>query len=114
MKNITLAVDDEVLSRVAFLANTRHMSVEDLLNQRVADIASLAPITLENPSHRQLVEASQRPLESYDSPREELHDREKSRAELYVHQKQKLLDLIDKTEGDMGTQGWSRMRAYEA
>lgn len=114
MKNITLAVDDDVLNRVALLASTRHMSVEDLLNKRVADIASIAPIVLENPSHRKLVAASQLPSESYATIRDEIYDREKSRAELYIHRKQELLNLIDNTEGDMGTQGWNRMRAYES
>ena len=113
MTKITLEFDDQTLDRVASVAQGRHVSVEALIKARAEDIARLMPITIENSSHRKIVIAADRPLESYESKRDEIYDREGARADAYVEMRKKLLELIDETDGDMGAQGWDRRRAYE-
>lgn len=113
MTKLTLDFDDQILSRVASVAEARHVSVETLIKERAEDIARLAPIEIHNPSHKAFVAAALRASNYYASPREKIYDRENARAELYVQNKQRLVELIDTTEGDMGSQGWDRRRAYE-
>lgn len=113
MTRITLDLNEETLARVESLARARQTSVEDLLRKRAEDIARLAPIEIQNPSHRKIMSALDRQPSSHASPRDEMHDREKARAEVYVENRRRLLELIDHTKGDMGTQAWDRSRLYE-
>jgi predicted transcriptional regulator len=113
MTRITVELSNETLARVETLARARQTSVEDLLRKQAEDIARLAPITVENPSHRKILSALERGADFYTSPRDEVHDREKGRAEAYVANRRRLLELIDSTAGDMGTYAWDRSRLYE-
>jgi hypothetical protein len=112
MTKVTFDVDEETLARVTSVADARQTSVETLLRQQTEAFARLVPITLANSSHRRVLSVlggAQGGL----SPREELHDREKARAEAYFTNRKILLDLIDKTDGDMGHHGWDRARSYD-
>lgn len=113
MTRITLDLNEETLARVESLARAQQTSVEDLLRKRAEDIARLAPIEIQNPSHRKIMSALDRQPSSYASPRDEVHDREKARAEVYVANRRRLLELIDRTMGDMGAHAWDRSRLYE-
>jgi hypothetical protein len=112
MKKVTFDLDDETLARVTSVADARQTSVETLLRQQTEAFARLVPMSIDNPSHRRLLsmfEGSQAGL----SHREELYDREKARAEVYVANRKILLELIDKTDGDMGHHGWNRAGSYD-
>jgi hypothetical protein len=113
MTKVTLELDEDTLARVECLARARQTTVEDLLRLRAQDIARLGPIELHNPAHRQILSALDRKSSDYSSPRHETHDREKARAELYVANRRRLLELIDQTKGDMRRQVWDRSRIYE-
>jgi hypothetical protein len=113
MTRVSLDLNAETLARVESLARARQMSVEDLLRKRAEDMARIAPIEIQNPAHREIMSALDRRPESYASPREEINDRDKARAEIYAENRQRLLKLIDDTKGDMGLQVWDRSRLYE-
>jgi hypothetical protein len=113
MTRVTVELNDETLARVESLARARQTSVEELLRRRAEDIARLAPIKIYNPSHRQILSVLERASDTYESQRDETYDREKARAEVYVANRRRLLDLIDQTRGDMGLQMWDRSRLYE-
>jgi hypothetical protein len=113
MTRITVELDEATLARMEMVARARQMSIADLLRLQAKDIARLAPVEIHNPSHRKILSALGRDLTDYPSAREEAHDREKARAEAYVVSRRRLLDLIDRTEGDMGSQAWDRRRIYE-
>ena len=110
MTRVTLELDEDTLARVESLARSRQITVEDLLRRRAEDIARLAPIALHNPTHRQILSALDRDC---GSPREQTNDRERARAEAYVANRRRLLELIDQTKGDMGRQAWHRPGIYE-
>ena len=113
MTRVTLELDEETLGRVETVARARQTSVEDLLRRQAEDIARLAPIEINNPSHREILSALERGPAYYSSPREEVHDRETARAEAYAASRRRLLELIDRTDGDLGLQAWDRRRLYE-
>lgn len=113
MTRVSFELDEDTFGRVERLAQARQMSVEELLRRRAEDIARLAPISIENRSHRKIVSALDRGPDDYGSSREEIYDREKLRAEVYVRNRRLLLELIDRTEGDMGGQAWNRQSIYE-
>jgi Ribbon-helix-helix protein, copG family len=113
MTRVTLELDEETLARVESIARARQTSVEDLLRRQAEDIARLAPIQIHNPSHRKILSALKRGPDDYSSPRKEAHDREKARAEAYAASRRRLLELIDRTDGDLGLQAWDRRRLYE-
>jgi hypothetical protein len=113
MTRVTLELDDETLARIESVARARRTSVADLLRRQAEEIARLAPIKLHNPSHRKVLSALERDANYYSSPREEGHDREKARAEIYAENRRRLLELVDRTEGDMGEQPWDRRRVHE-
>ena len=113
MTRITLDLNEETLARVKSLARAQQTSVEDLLRKRAEDIARLAPIEIQNPSHRKIMSALDWQPSSYVSPRDEINDRDRARAEVYAENRQRLLELIDQTKGDMGLQAWDRSRLYE-
>jgi len=113
MTRVAIEIDEEVLARVERLARARHTSVEDLLRKQTEDLVRLAPIEIHNPSHRKILASLERPADYYSSPRDEIYDRDKARAEGYLANRRRLIDLIDRTEGDMGLQSWNRARLYE-
>lgn len=75
MTRVTLELDDETLARVEYLARAKQTSVENLLRDKAQEIARLAPIELDNPSHRKILSALDRGPDFYQSPRDEVHDR---------------------------------------
>ena len=112
MTKIVLELDDRTLDRVATVARARSATVESIIVERVADMTSLAPVEIENPSHRAILAILEGPSAGSNA-RDELHDREHARAEVYVENRRKLLALIDATEGDMGEQVFERARLYD-
>jgi hypothetical protein len=110
MTQVTLELDDETLARVADVARARRMSVEDFLRKHAEDVARLGPIAIDNPSHRTILAALDRPA---GTSREEAHDRERQRAQGYVDHRRRLLDLIDGTQGDLGEQAIERQRLHD-
>jgi len=113
MAKITIDLDDGLVERLAAASRARKITVEELLRAEAENAARSSDVEIENPSHRTILESLHRPDGYYDSPRDELYDRERDRAEAYVAARQALLELIDNTEGDMGAQAWSRRRLYE-
>lgn len=113
MTKVVLDVDERTLNRVATVARARSVSVESVIVACMAEIASLAPIEIENPSHRAMLATLERPLAPGESERDALHDRERARAEVYVENRRKLLALVDATEGDRGGRVFDRAALYE-
>jgi hypothetical protein len=113
MTRLTLDLDDETLARMETIARARRMSVEELLRRQAEDFVRLAPIEIYNPSHRDILSALEGGPELVATTREEAHDRARARAETYLTNRQRLLELIDQTQGDMGLQPWDRSRIYE-
>lgn len=110
MTKVTVDIDDEALARVREIARARSLSVEDLLREQVDGLVGLAPFKVDNPSHRAILAALGN---TNDGWREEVHDRAKARAEGYAENRAALMALARATEGDMGTDGWDRRRAYD-
>ena len=114
MTKITIDLDDGLLERLAVASRARNMSVEQWLRAQAEQAASAADeFEIENASHRAILASLDRPDGYYDSPRDEIYDRERGRAEIYADCRRKLLELIDATQGDMGAQTWNRTALYE-
>jgi hypothetical protein len=111
MAKVILELDDEILARLAEISSARNVSVEDLIRAQAESFAGAQDIP--NPSHRNLMAALDRPDEYYGSARERTHDRELARAEAYAQNRQRLLALIDATDGDLGAQTWHRASLYD-
>ena len=109
MGKMTIEIDEATLSGAEKIARAEGMTVEQWMRQQVEQSQRLLPVTISNPNHRAILSA----LNNANEGRDELYDRAKQRAESYVENRKRLLDRIDATEGDMGTQGWDRRRAYE-
>ena len=103
MTRVTFDLDDTTLARIENIASERQISVQDLLRRHAEDLARLAPIGIQNRSHQDILSALLLP------PGGEA----RATAEAYVANRQALLDLIDNTEGDMGTKAWDRQSVYE-
>jgi hypothetical protein len=113
MAKITIDLDDALVERLTAASRARNITVEELLRGEAEQAAISPGPEIENTSHRAILSALRRPDGFYESPRDAIHDRERDRAEAYVAAREALLELIDTTEGDMGTQTWSRRRIYE-
>ena len=113
MAKITLELDDETLARLAEISRARQVTVEDLILRQAERVADVRYEGIANPSHRKMMAVLNRPDEYYESPRERTHDRELARAETYVDNRERLLALIDATEGDLGSQTWRRASLYD-
>jgi predicted transcriptional regulator len=113
MTRLTLELDDETLARVEAVARARQTTAEALLRQHVERMVRLAPIEIHNPSHREILSALEGGNHHDATVRGEANDRAQARAEVYSSNRQKLLELIDRTRGDMGRQTWDRSRIYE-
>ena len=115
MAKITIDLEDALMERLVVASSARRLTVEEWLRAAAEQAApAFGELEIENASHRAMLAALDRPEGFYDSPREELHDRERDRAEAYVSARDALLDLIDTTQGDMGARVWSRSALYEA
>jgi hypothetical protein len=112
MAKITIDLDDSLMERLAVASRAHNLTVEEWLRAQ-AEQAARHSAGIENTSHRAILSALDRPVDYYESPRDEMHDRERDRAELYASTRAALLALIDNTQGDMGTQRWSRRALYE-
>ena len=114
MTKITIELDDAVIARLAAASHAHRMTIEEWLRAQAEQAARASgDFVIENPAHRAILASLHRPDGYYASPRDEMHDRERDRAELYVENRAALLDLIDNTEGDMGAQAWNRRGLYE-
>lgn len=113
MTKITIDLDDGLAERLAVASRARNITVEELLLTQAENAVRASEVEIENPSHRSILASLHRPEGYYDSPRDEIYDRERDRAEAYVAARQELLELIDNTDGDMGVLTWSRGRVYE-
>jgi predicted transcriptional regulator len=110
MTKITVDIDEDVLARMNELARARNLSVEDLLKEQIDGMVKPASFTLENKSHLAIVEALANQNLGW---REEAYDRAKGRAEDYLENRKRLMELARSTQGDMGAEGWDRRRAYD-
>jgi hypothetical protein len=113
MTRVTLELDNETFAAVETVARARHTSVEELLRRQAEDIARLAPIEIRNPSHREILSALEPGPDDHPSPREEANNRKRARAESYAANRRRLLELIDRTGGDLGQQTWDRLGIHE-
>lgn len=142
MKNITLAVDDELLDRARVLAaenrTTVNAMVRSYLMQAVArrDMARMsnesgdlsyragaqddgagAADTPRETTHEKMQRLLDEGRAKYaDQPwfdREYTYDRDFQRAEAYFENRAALLKLIDETTADMGAQKWNREALYD-
>lgn len=142
MRNITLAIEDDVLEEARVLAaenrTTVNAMVRDFLRQATARRAisgravgmgvraaveeasggDRSPVTTPcETSHRRmqriLEEGQARYAGSKWFDREYIHDRDYQRAEGYFENRAALLRLIDESTADMGRQKWSREALYD-
>jgi hypothetical protein len=113
MAKITVELDDLTLDKLARASQLAHVSVEEFLRRHTVDALTLPPLEIPNASHRKILAALDREDESVPFTREEIYDRDRARAEVYVQNRQRLLALVDSTTGDMGSQKWSRASLYE-
>jgi Family of unknown function (DUF6364) len=141
-KNITLAVEDEVLERVRVVAAENRTTVNAMVREYLSRVVSLSRIEetvsrLKRPVARsipqeQISQSAEAPYETAHEKmqrllnegeakyadrkwfdREEIYDRDYQRAELYFENRAALLNLIDETTADMGTQKWNREALYD-
>ena len=113
MAKVTIDLDDEMLARLAEFSRARNVTVEDLILTQAKSVADMRYDAIPNASHRTIVAALDRPEDYYESKRDRDYDRELGRAESYVHNRRRLLALIDATEGDLGVQSWRRASLYD-
>jgi hypothetical protein len=123
MTRITFDIDDNVLALVERYARAANTSIKSILKDHLTmiakrndierqrrvpeeaeDIARLAPIEIHNPSHREILSALKGSPDRHASARDEAHDRARARAETYAANRQRLLELIDRTQGDLRLQ----------
>lgn len=114
MAKITLELDDEILGRLAEISRARQMTIEDLIRSQAENVADARHEQIPNPSHQKILETLNRPADYYESERERTYDRDLARAESYIDNRERLLALIDATEGDLGAQSWRRSSLYES
>lgn len=107
MAKITIDLDDGLMERLAVASRAQNLRVEEWLRTQ-AEQAAHVPAEIDNAPHRAILAALDRPDNYYESPRDETYDRERGCAEHYETTRAALLDLIDKTQGDMGMQRWNR------
>ena len=112
MAKVILEMDDAILARLEEISSARKVSVEDLIRAQAENFAGVND-DIPNPSHRKRTAALERADEYYGSARDKTHDRELSRAEVYARNRERLLALIDATEGDLGAQTWRRASLYD-
>lgn len=113
MAKMTLDLDDETLARLAEISSARRVSVEELIRTHAETVARMRYDGIPNPSHRKLLAALDRPADDYNSERKKTNDRELARAEAYSQNRQRLLALVDATEGDLGARSWRRASLYD-
>ncbi|HXT05492.1 MAG TPA: hypothetical protein VN715_00970 [Roseiarcus sp.] len=114
MPKITIDLDDRLAERLATVSCARNLTVEEWLRVQAEQAAPPeADFPIENSSHRAVLASLDRPEGYYESPCDEIHDRELARAEAYIAAREVLLELIDNTQGDMGAQVWNRGKLYE-
>ena len=114
MTKFTIDLDDNLAERLAEVSRARNLTVEEWLRaQAEMSAPPVQDLAIENFSHRAILASLDRPHDSYESRRDEIHDRERARAELYVQHRAALLELIDSSQGDMGAQSWNRGKLYE-
>jgi hypothetical protein len=120
-KNITLAVDEAILDRVRVIAaeqkTTVNAMVRDYLSSVAGDVRSSARTDNRSPVHERMKQTLAQGRARYESAdafdREYANDRDLQRAEMYFKNRQDLLDLIDRGDGDMGSQKWNREALYD-
>lgn len=113
MTKITIELEDNVVERLAIVSRAYNLTVEQWLRAEAEKAARLEKTNvIENASHRAILLALEHPKDYCGSPRDEMLDRENARARSYQDARQALLDLIDNTQGDMGTQTWNRSALY--
>jgi hypothetical protein len=109
---IAIELDDATLSEIERIARAKHTSVEAVARETLAGLARQTAPAVPGASHTKMMETLSRPRPG-ETWRELTHDRELTRAETYAENRARLLELIDTTQGDMGSQGWNRRRLYE-
>lgn len=112
MPRLFLDVEADDFARLGVLSKKQNVSVEDFVLRNALSAAAADGVVL-NPSHRRHVVEATRPQSDYGSARDMMHDRKRGRAEAYLRARENLLELIDKSEADIGPLGWSRARVYE-
>src|SRR5436305_235022 len=100
MTKITIDLDDSLAERLASVSRAHNLTVEEWLRAQAEQAAPpVADFPVENASHRAILASLERPEGYYDSPRDEIYDRERNRAQLYAETRAALLELIDSTQG---------------
>ncbi len=133
-KNITLAIDDDVVEEARILAaeqkTTVNAMVRDFLRKAVArrrmrSLAETSPAvadhlivatpaeTVHEKMLRLKAEGDAKYADRKWFDREETYDRDYQRAEGYFENRAALLKLIDETTADMGKQKWNREALYD-
>lgn len=135
MKNITLAVEDEIVDEARVLAAERKTTVNamvrDFLRTAVAKRRLLSDLSDGTAEDREIVSTPDTPITAHERmarifaegqakyadrklvDREYIYDRDYQRAELYFENRNALLKLIDETTADMGKQKWNREALYD-
>jgi len=121
-KNITLAVDEDIVAEARVLAaenrTTVNAMVRDFLAAAVAKRrSSKGAQSGFARAHERMTRLAEEGRGKYADrklfDREEIYDRDYGRAELYMQNRAALLKLIDETTADMGSQQWNRQALYD-
>jgi hypothetical protein len=113
MGKVTIDIEDETLRQIQAASRLRQETVEQFLLRQAREAAQAPVKHIVNPSHRKIMEAAARPLAEGETERDAWHDRDRARAEAYAEARKRLLDLIDRSAGDMGSQTWDRASLYD-
>jgi hypothetical protein len=133
-KNITLAIEEEIVQEARILAaeqkTTVNALVRDFLKKAVANRRQMDRIepsssaadrandgTPAETVHQKMLRLRAEGDAKYANrkwfDREETYDRDYQRAEAYFENRAALLKLIDETTADMGKQKWNREALYD-
>jgi hypothetical protein len=113
MVKVTVELDDKTAERLAEASRAAQVSIEEILRRQAEGAVQFSLSEFSNHAHCKVLAALLRPEGYYETARDQLYDRERDRAEMYMQTRKKLLSLIDETAGDMGSQTWSRASLYE-
>jgi Family of unknown function (DUF6364) len=138
MRNLTLAVEDDILEQARIVAAENRTTVNAMVREHLSRVVSLRrmsestskfqrPVVEEQISQsaetsqetvhakmqRLLAEGNAKYADRKWFDREEIYDRDYQRAELYFENRAALLKLIDETTADMGKQKWNREALYD-
>lgn len=117
MGKAMLELDTDMLALLEEAAQAQSLSVPEYLG-RLVEVTSANQPSSGISYHQKMVQIAQEGQKKYSNTtstfnREETYDRDYARALVYLENRKRLLERIEATQADMGTQGWNREALYE-